>query len=120
VIDGLSSAVVQSDLAHRYAIVPNGTAWRPARRAPDQTGAVRMPKYYLNIHNGLGFVQDEEGCVLDDSEAAREQAIRGARSIISAEVLAGTIDLRGKIEILAEDGSLALIVPFSDAVTICE
>lgn len=77
-----------------------------------------MPRYHLNIFNGSGPVPDEPGQQLDTVEAAREQAVVGIRSILSAEVLEGTMDLRGRIEICDPEGRVLLIVPYADAVTL--
>ena len=59
-----------------------------------------MSRYHFNIHNGLGFVEDEEGRELGAPAEARIEALKGARSIIADEVLQGRLDLRGRLEVL--------------------
>lgn len=77
-----------------------------------------MPHYRLNIYNGNGDTPDAEGHDFPDQAAARDQAIAGIRSLLSEEALAGTIDLCGRIEIVADDGAIVAVVPFTDAVAI--
>jgi len=77
-----------------------------------------VARYHFNIRNGHGFTADDEGTDLASDDEARLHAIEGARSLISAEVLQGTLDLTGQIEIT--DGARAAImtVRFAEAVEI--
>jgi hypothetical protein len=75
-----------------------------------------MPRFHLNLHNGLGLTPDEEGLDLPDEEAARAEAIRSIRSLVSEEVKEGCIDLNGRIEIIGEDGQCVDTIRFVDAV----
>ncbi|MGK6355837.1 DUF6894 family protein [Sphingomonas sp. DT-207] len=78
-----------------------------------------MAHYHLNVVNSLGFVPDEEGHDLPDLAAARAQAVAGVRSMLSDELRTqGLIDLRGRIEIAEEHGTVVLVVPFSAAVDV--
>lgn len=77
-----------------------------------------MPRYHFNIRNGLGFTADEEGLDLSSDKAARVQAIRGARSLMSAEVMEGILDLSGQIEVTDDDNDEVLTVRFSDVVDV--
>ncbi|HWI85355.1 MAG TPA: hypothetical protein VNT42_03395 [Sphingomonas sp.] len=77
-----------------------------------------MARFYLNIHNGSGFVEDLEGLELSDLEAARCQAIDGVRSLVSEEARQGRIDLTGSIEIVDDDGRVLLNIAFADAVEV--
>lgn len=80
-----------------------------------------MPRYFLNIRNKISFTRDEEGCVLPDADAARDIAVQGARSLMSAEVLnEGRIDLRARIEVEDEQGEIVVIVPFREALDIVD
>lgn len=56
-----------------------------------------MPHYFFDLVNGIGYVTDEEGRELPDLSAAREQAIREARSIMAEDVRSGQLDLTGRI-----------------------
>ena len=75
-----------------------------------------MPLYFFNLYNGTGFVPDEEGRELPDPDAARAEAIHGARSLIADEVLKGRLDLNGRLDVLDGSGSLLFTIFFSDAV----
>ena len=77
-----------------------------------------MPRYHFNIRNGSGFTADEEGLDLSSESDARVQAIRGTRSLLSAEVLDGRLDLAGQIEVTDECQDEVMTVRFSDAVRV--
>ncbi|MEO6256024.1 MAG: hypothetical protein ABIO69_04375 [Sphingomicrobium sp.] len=77
-----------------------------------------MPRFYFNIRNGFGFAADEEGLDLLSEQDARQRAIHGARSLISAEVLDGMLDLNGQIEITDEHQRDVMVVRFADAVKV--
>jgi hypothetical protein len=77
-----------------------------------------MARYYLNLRNGGGYVEDPEGLELPDLAAARLHAIEGIRSVLSEEARRGEIDLRGSIEIADRHGNILLVLPFSDAVNL--
>ena len=77
-----------------------------------------MPHYYLHVRNTVGYARDEEGQEFADLAHARLQALAGARSILSEEVKAGLLDLRGAIEIADAAGAILLEAPFADAVVI--
>lgn len=79
-----------------------------------------MPRYHFNIRNGYGFTPDEEGLELSSDQDARMQAISGARSLMSAEVLEGRLDLHGRIEVTDDDNDEVLTVSFRDAVDVHE
>lgn len=75
-----------------------------------------MPHYHFNIRNGYGFTRDEEGQDLSSDMDAQVQAIRGARSLMSAEVMEGMLDLDGQIEVTDDHNDKVLTVRFRDAV----
>ncbi len=77
-----------------------------------------MPRYYFSIRNGCGFTRDEEGMDLSSDREAQVQAIRGARSLISAGVLEGTLDLDGQIEVTDDRDDKVLTIRFGDAVEV--
>ena len=77
-----------------------------------------MPRFHLHLKNRVGFVPDLEGIELPGETAAREEAIRNIRSIVSAEVQNGVVDFDGAIEIATADGKVLAVVPFADAVRI--
>lgn len=77
-----------------------------------------MPHYHLNLHNSTGFIPDCEGLDLPSESAARDEAIRSIRSIVSSEVREGVVDLNGRIEVVDGDGEVLTVVRFADAVRI--
>lgn len=80
-----------------------------------RTFPTTMPRFFLHVHNRIGFVEDEEGQDLPDLDAARGAAVASIRSIISEEASQGAIDLGGRVEIVGEDRRTLSIVPFADA-----
>lgn len=77
-----------------------------------------MARYFFNVRNGFGFIEDEEGAEFPSVAEAAANAVRGARSLLSAEVTAGQLDLRGRIEVADEGGQPILTVPFVEVVEI--
>lgn len=75
-----------------------------------------MPRFYLHVCNGSGFVQDEEGQELPDLDAARLAAIRSARDIMASDVQRGILDLSSFIEVEDEERRLVLSLSFQQAV----
>jgi hypothetical protein len=79
-----------------------------------------MPLFYFHVYDGILVAPDDEGLELASVEAAKDEAVRGARSILSEEILSGCIHLNGRIEIAGEDGAILLALPFRDAFEIKE
>jgi hypothetical protein len=77
-----------------------------------------MPRFYLHIRNGTGFTRDEEGLDVPSLAAAKQRAAEGARSLLSAEICSGQLDLRGRIEVADEAGDVLLVVPFEEVIQI--
>jgi hypothetical protein len=77
-----------------------------------------MPRYFFHIHNSHGAAEDDEGLEAESLSEAREKAITGIRSLLSAEAANGEMNLKGRIEISSEAGEALLSIPFSDAITI--
>jgi hypothetical protein len=77
-----------------------------------------MKRYYFHVHNSVDDALDREGLLYPDLEAAKAQAIISIRSILAEELKnEGLIDLRGRIEIVDEEG-LVISVPYGEAVRI--
>lgn len=79
-----------------------------------------VPRYHFNIRNGFGFTADDEGLELSSDKDARALAIRGARSLMSAEVMEGMLDLGGQIEVTNDLNGAVLTVRFRDAVDVLQ
>lgn len=75
-----------------------------------------MPVFHLHIVTSDDLVPDKEGSVFPDLAAARDEAIRGARSLLSDEVLRGEMDLQQSIRIHDETGRHLVTVRFDEAV----
>jgi hypothetical protein len=77
-----------------------------------------MALFFLHLHNGSGFLPDEEGRDLADLAAARREAVRSIRSLLAEEVRRGRVDLRGRVEIAGAGGEILANVVFSEAVEV--
>jgi hypothetical protein len=79
-----------------------------------------MPRFYLHVCNGTGFIEDEEGTDLPDLEAARALAVKCARDIMAADVRRGALDLSSFIEIEDGDKRLVHTLGFEQAVDLTQ
>ena len=70
----------------------------------------------MHLFNTLGLVRDEEGVEAEGPEQAGKLAADNIRSMLSDEVRQGRIDLRGRIEIADQSGTVVRTVPFRDAI----
>lgn len=77
-----------------------------------------MPRYYFHVDNSIGHTPDEEGRELADVERARDEAVKGARSLLSSELAEGRLDLRGRIVVTDETGATVSVVRFEDVLQI--
>ena len=83
----------------------------------DQIKHRAMSLYYLHIEEGIDLLRDPEGSTHSDLEAARTEAIQGARQLISEAVLTGSpLRLDRAFQIENADGQTLLRVPFRDAI----
>jgi hypothetical protein len=77
-----------------------------------------VARYHFNIRNGHGFTADDEGQEMASAEEARLHAITGARSLLSAEVLEGTLDLNGQIEVTDGGKAPVMTIRFVEVVDV--
>jgi hypothetical protein len=77
-----------------------------------------VPRFYFDLHNGIGLVADEGGRELANLEVVRREALKGIRSVIAAEVVKGKLDLTGKITVHDGNGGEVLIIAFDEALSI--
>lgn len=75
-----------------------------------------MPRYYMHICDGTGFVEDEEGVELLDDATARRKATEAARDVMANDLRAGELDFSSFIEVENENRQLLFTVQFTDAV----
>lgn len=76
-----------------------------------------MPRFFFDVVNRIGIVEDPEGAEFPDDETARLHALDSIRSIIADEGRMGMIDLRGRIDVRGESGS-PFSVRFEEAVDV--
>ena len=73
-----------------------------------------MPQFFLHIHDDDEFIEDPEGRVYPDLNAAREEAKEAAREILADKVRRG-VEIDGqRIDITDEKGSTVATVKFRD------
>lgn len=77
-----------------------------------------MARYHLHVHCDDRVAEDEDGIECFNLEAAREEALKGARSILADDMMRGQIDLRGRIDIADDTDSVVETIRFEDAVKI--
>jgi len=77
-----------------------------------------MPRFYLHVCNGSGFVEDEEGVELADVAAARAEAIKGLRDLMAGDLRSGTLNMASFVEIEDERHQLVTTVTFLEAVQV--
>ena len=79
-----------------------------------------MPRYYFHIHNDV-VIMDADGMELRHLAAAKHEAVRGARSMMAEELVAGRpIKLFHRIEIADDDGKVLAAIPFREVITVQE
>jgi hypothetical protein len=86
-------------------------------RPPAVAKGAGMPRYFFHIYDELEL-DDDEGLELADDEAARNQALAGARAMMCDQLKAGQLTLHHRVEVESEAGESILILPFGDAVRI--
>jgi hypothetical protein len=77
-----------------------------------------MPRFFLHVCNGDGLTQDDTGSEFANAQAARDEAIRSARSIMADEVQGGQLNLDSFIDVEDEDHHRLFRVEFTDALEI--
>ncbi len=77
-----------------------------------------MPRYYFHLHDGAELLVDHEGADLPNIGAVIRSALEQARSLLSADVTVGALDLRLFIEVTDGNGAVVHALQFQDALTI--
>ncbi|KQP60717.1 hypothetical protein ASG60_10070 [Methylobacterium sp. Leaf469] len=73
-----------------------------------------MPRFFINIRDGDCLIEDEEGSLLPDVEAACHEALLAARDILSSKLRAGE-EVNGQVfEITDEDRVVRASFPLRD------
>ena len=76
-----------------------------------------MPRYFFNVYDDVVAI-DDEGVELPSLEAAKLQALAGARELIGEQVKHGYVERSHWIDICDEQGSTLHTLRFSDAIEI--
>jgi hypothetical protein len=77
-----------------------------------------MPIFHIHIRTGCDLCVDEEGIELPDISAAEDEAIRGARSLMAADIEAGFLRLDQAVLIDDADGRRLRTIAFADVIKI--
>ena len=76
-----------------------------------------MPRLYLHLRDGVDLCEDPDGGDYPSIADARDEAIQGAREIMSDHIKFGERMDHCVIEIVDEEGRVVLLVPFQEAFT---
>lgn len=77
-----------------------------------------MARFYFHLADDDGCILDDAGIDLSGAEAAKQEAVKGARSIMAHDALSGELDLTGRIEVIDERGKHVLTLPFAQAIAV--
>ena len=77
-----------------------------------------MERYFFDLSECGTTLLDEEGVVLDDLDAAHDQAVLAARDVMCGEVRFGRLCLGCSIDVRDAGGRQVLVLPFRDAVAV--
>ena len=73
---------------------------------------MNMPRFYFHIHDQDGTIPDTEGMVFPDVASAKREGQNSARELLAANGRAGHFSDGGRVEVVAEDGSVIAVYPF--------
>jgi len=76
-----------------------------------------MSRYFFDLDEDGDVTADHEGRELPDVAAARDQAIREARALLSSDVSHGKLRLDSRIRVREAGGAEVLAVNFAEALT---
>ena len=76
-----------------------------------------MPRFFFYVYDDVVAI-DDDGVELPDLEAARREAVRGARSLAAEQVTEGRLILHHRVEAVDEGGNVVASVTFGDVVTV--
>ena len=75
-----------------------------------------MPRFYFSLWDGV-HVRDDEGLELDDIEAARAEARRGAAEVIAEHIKCGEqINPNDRVVAESRDRRVLLTIRFGDLI----
>jgi hypothetical protein len=74
-----------------------------------------MPKFYFHIRDGDKWIEDSEGLDLPNAEAAKQEALKAAREMLAARLMAGEV-LDGQTLEIWDGHNLIAAIPFKEVV----
>jgi hypothetical protein len=74
-----------------------------------------MPRYFFHVRGTSGYLEDPEGRLLPNLDAARGTALREVRQLVGSEAKNGAIDLTDTLEIADEHGTMLAALTFRSA-----
>lgn len=84
---------------------------------PPRQESTPMTRFFFHVFDDV-VALDDEGMELPDAEAARREALAGARALAADQVRKGKLDLSHRIEVADEAGTPVLILTFEEAIRI--
>lgn len=75
-----------------------------------------MPRFFMNVRAGGKLLEDVEGSVLIDMDAARQEALTAVREMVADMIRAGKAIDGQCVEIIDQDGALRETVRFRDVI----
>ena len=75
-----------------------------------------MPRYFFHLRRNGRLESDPDGVQCPSVHAARREAMRTAREIISRDALTGQGTADYVFEIENEDGEMIALIPFSQTI----
>ncbi|MBF7013802.1 hypothetical protein QUC32_03010 [Novosphingobium resinovorum] len=79
-----------------------------------------MPRFYFHLRDHTDSVIDPEGQELPDLQAAERVALEAARDTLSQEMKGGFLDLRYRIEVEDEAGTVIYSLQLKDSFAVRE
>ena len=76
-----------------------------------------MPRYFFHIRQGDTTIPDDEGIECESLDAVREEALQGARQIMSDAILGGELGENRTLVIKDTKGDIVHELPFQAAIT---
>ena len=77
-----------------------------------------MARYFMHLRDGTDELLDPEGCDYPTLEALRRATLFTARDLIAGDVRDGRLDLRFRIDVHDEAGTIVYSIPFKHALNI--
>jgi hypothetical protein len=75
---------------------------------------LRVPRFYFHLRDGDDLIEDQEGILLPDMDAVREEAFASAREILAERLKAGELLDGQRFEIVDDCGVLQATIPLRD------